>query len=256
MAQESLMSDRYLVVARLTQRQLEDFPAKAWVVVEVFNDEAAGRERFHHLRLPLERLKLGAVLIRATTTADFERIVFEKTVISKDADFWELQHAELMRATQHQQDAWAAAIDGAIAEAAAEREAAVKAAAEVRAATVRVRSGLQQRHKAMAAGFAAVLAVGGVVAVARQATGPANSVVAKSRDESMTVIIADPGNPRMLTEYALKPDGTRTVVRRLTKEQVEAGVSPAEPDNTAATPASTPRKSLAEALTGFFSVRD
>lgn len=256
MAQDSLMGERYLLVARFTKRQLETFPAKGWVVVEVFNDETSGRERFHEIRLPLERLKLGAVLVRAMTTAGFERISYEKTVISKDADFWDLKHAELMRATQSQQDSWAATIDSILAEVAAEHEASAVAATQAKVSKAQARAGQHQRHAAMAAGFVAVLAIAGVVAFARQGDAPAASMVARGRDDSMTVIIADPTDARMLTEYALKPDGTRTVVRRLTREQVAAGAGSADAEVPASSPTRPAKKSLVEALNGFFAFRE
>jgi hypothetical protein len=255
MGQEAMRSERYLVVARVTQRQLATFPARGWVVVEVFNDEASGRERLHQLRVPLEKLKLGAVLIRAMTTAGFERIAYEKTIISKDADFWDLQHSELLRATEPQQQEWNRTVEAVLAEAAAERKASLQAATDHRAARVRARSGQRQRSVAMAAGFATVLAVAGIVALSRQ-NDDAGRMVARSHNETMTVIIADSGNSRMLTEYALKPDGTRVAVRRVTREQVAAGLAETEPTTTAATATSPQKKSLVEALNGFFAVRE
>src|SRR4051794_10671285 len=114
MPMETMRLDRLLVVVRVTSRQLHSFPAKGWVAVEVFTAEADARARFHALRLPLDRMKVGAVLVHALTTPNFDSVEYQKTVMSKDADYWELQHSEIVRASEEQQAEWNEAVTAAI----------------------------------------------------------------------------------------------------------------------------------------------
>jgi hypothetical protein len=256
MAQDAIRSERLLIVARVTQRQMATFPGRGWVAVEVFQDETVARERFHQLRIPLERLKLGAVLIRALTSTAFDKIAFEKTVISKDADFWELQHADIQRATSPQQEEWNAAIGGILRDLAGEREEAKVASEAHRVARLKAESGSRRMLAAAGAGFAVVLAAAGVLVLGRSVEPPMDRAVARAREGTMTVIIADAADPRVLTEYALKPDGTRTAVRRLTREQVAAGVAEDEPATTATSAKGPAHKNLVDALSGFFAFRE
>jgi hypothetical protein len=245
--------ERFLIVARVTKRQLESFPAKGWVAVEVFNEEIVARERFHALRVPLEQLKVGAVLIRALTTPACEKIAFEKTVISKDADFWELQGtAEILRANAEQQEEWNRRVEE-IGEREKQKRIAQEATAAARMAKPSPQKASNNRPVALAAsGFAAVLAVGllfGMRSGQEQSLDPA---VARAREGTTTLIIPDATDPRILVEYALRPDGSRTVVRRLPREKMEAM---GQADDAGVGASRPQQKNLVEAISGFFAFR-
>jgi hypothetical protein len=254
MSQETMRTERFLIVARVTRRQLESFPAKGWVAVEVFNEEIVARERFHALRVPLEDMKVGAVLIRALTTPACEKIAFEKTVISKDADFWELQSAaEILRANTEQQEEWNRRVEQVIGERELQRQAAREAAASAGAAKAAARKASGKPRYALAASaFAAVLAVGLLFGLRQAPDAALDPAVARAREGTTTLIIPDPADPRLVVEYALRSDGTRTVVRRMPREKVDA-VSQADEASTGATRPQP--KNLVEAINGFFAFR-
>jgi hypothetical protein len=253
MSQETMRSERFLIVARVTSRQLDSFPAKGWVAVEVFNEEIAARERFHALRLPLEDMKVGAVLIRALTTPNCEKIAFEKTVISKDADFWELQgSAEILRANGVQQDEWNTRVQHVIDERETKRRVASEAAASALAARPAPRKTPSVPSYALAASaFAAILAVGLAVGLRPTPDAAVDAALARARDGMMTLIIPDPLDARILVEYAVRPDGTRTVVRRIPREKLDAMGQGEEVDGVQR----PQQKNLVEAISGFFAFR-
>jgi hypothetical protein len=253
MSQEPMRAERFLIVARVTSRQLPSFPAKGWVAVEVFQDETAARERFHALRTPLEDMKLGAVLIRALTSSTFERIAYEKTIISKDADFWDLQSAEITRASRQQQDEWNAGVERVLHDREERRHEAEKAAVAARAGQASRPSASRQSIMVAAGSFAIVLAVGLAFVLRSEAPG-VDASLAKARDGTTTLILADPNDPRIMVEYVLRPDGSRTVVRRITRDDM---ASSAYDEANATSPAGGEggRKNLVEAINGFFAFR-
>ncbi|MFO1151441.1 MAG: hypothetical protein U1E62_23965 [Alsobacter sp.] len=255
MSQETMRTERFLIVARVTKRQLDTFPAKGWVAVEVFNEEIVARERFHALRAPLDDMKVGAVLVRALTTPACEKIAFEKTVISKDADFWELQGtAEILRANAAQQEEWNSRVEQVIGELERKRRVASEAAASALAARParRKASGPPRLALAASGGLAAVLAVGLVVALQQAPDTALDPAVARAREGTTTLIIPDAGDPRILVEYALRPDGTRTVVRRMPREKMDAM---AQLDEGGTGMARQQPKNLVDAISGFFAFR-
>ena len=251
MPRETMRQERLLIVVRVTRRQLQSFPARGWVAVEVFSDETAARARFHTLRLPLERLKLGAVLVHALTTPDFERVEYQKTVISKDADFWDLPQGDIVRANEEQQAQWNESVRATLEEMEAQRAAAETAAKLKRASRQAAKSRANRPALVAAAAFAVVAVVGAAMFSGSRAPAP-DATLQQARRGVMTVIMADRNDPGMLVEYELKDDGSRRVVRRLTPAEA-AAVSVREEGLT--TQAAERPKSLVDALNNFFAVR-
>lgn len=254
MARDTMRLERLLIVVRVTHAQLQSFPANSWVAVEAFTDETSARARFHVLRLPLERIKVGAVLVHALTTPNLESVEYQKTVISKDADYWELQHSEIVRASEEQQAEWNEAVISAIAEAETQRKAAVAAAAQRKALGSTERHQGRQRSVVMAGCvvFAAVCAIGFTVSSLRDKPAQADHALQQARRGFVTVIMADRNDPTKFIEYELKDDGTRRVVRRLTQAEAVA----IQADGPLTTESHNKPTSLVDALNHFFAVRD
>ena len=264
MLPEAMRSERYLVVVKTTGGLLPSFSSRTWTVVEVIGNEAAARSLFKTLRIPLEVMKIGAVLIRAITTVNCEKIAFERVVVSKDAPFWELQSADIVRATEVQQQEWNGAVERILkavevekAEAAAQ---AARYAAEVHeralAAAATPRPGMRMSLRLAASLFLALSTGGVVVGMMRPGEPEIGADLALAREGTMTIIMPDPSDPRMLAEYALRPDGSRTLVRRMPREAPASPQPPrTNPTATAAGEARTPPKTLVEAVSGFFSYR-
>jgi hypothetical protein len=256
MAKDTIRQERLLIVVRVTRRQLSRFPAQGWIAVEVFSDEVTARARFHALRLPLEELKLGAVLVHALVTPSFEQIEYQKTIISKDADFWQLQKSEIARASADQQGQWNEVTGRILDRIDQERVAAEDSAAAKRAAApARER---QQAHRqwglAAALGFASVFAISVTYGLLARSTGSVDASLDNTRKDVTTVIMADRNDPNQLVEYELKPDGTRKAVRRLSRSEASALSARQDVSDTQAP--RHPPKTLVEGLNAFFAVRE
>lgn len=262
MMPEAMRSERYLVVIKTSGGLLPSFSGKTWTAVEAIGNEAAARALFKSLRIPLEVMKVGAVLVRALTTLNCERIAFERVVVSKDAPFWELQSAEIVRANEAQQQEWDVIINRILkaveVEKAAAAAQAARLAAEARervAAPPPPRSGVRTSLRFAASIFLALTTGGLVVGMMRDGEAPMDAGLAQARDGTMTIIMQDPTDPRLLAEYALRPDGSRTLVRRIAREQPTPPVQlRPRPDSQAGEPR-TPPKNLVDAVSGFFSYR-
>ena len=111
---ESIGEDRHLLVVRLPDG-LPGFASGQWVAVEEFEDEWSGRQRFHAVRVVIETLRGGAVLVRAFVAPKLDRIEYLKTVMSKDTEFWRLYNVDIVRATPEQRGEWTAAAEAIMA---------------------------------------------------------------------------------------------------------------------------------------------
>lgn len=265
MLPEAMRSERYLVVVKTAGGLLPSFSGRTWTAVEVIGNEAAARALFKSLRIPLEVMKVGGVLIRAITTINCEKIAFERVIVSKDAPFWELQSAEIVRANETQQQEWNAIIDRIIkaveAEKASAAAEAARKAAELRErvalAAANPRAGMRHSLRFAAALFLALTTGGLIVSVMREHEPVMDADLAQAREGTTTIIMPDPADPRMLAEYALRADGSRTLVRRLPRDPA-SGPPTGRPTQTAGGGGDgRPQpKSLVEAVSGFFSYRN
>ncbi len=256
MARDTMRQEKLLIVVRVTSRQLQKFPARGWVAVEVFSDETSARARFHALRLPLEELKVGAVLVHALTTPDFEYIEYQKTVISKDADFWELQSADIIRASEDQQSEWNECIAATL-KRIEEKRVALDAAAALRKAGKPIEERKsRQRSKAFAAcaGFVLVAGIGVAVGLSGNKPPAPDWALQQARRGIVTVIMADKNDPNMLIEFELKDDGSRRLVRRISQSEAKALARQQDVETTQAHDQG--QQSLTDALNRFFAVRN
>lgn len=229
--------DQFVIVIQVPAGRLPTFRGQSWVAVEANADEKAARARFHALRPALSGLKAAAVMMKAAITAEM-KVEPLRTIMSKDAEFWRLRSAEIAVASREQIQDWRTAVDALMAqdeaEAMARRPGQRAPAAPKRAGAAVLGVGL-----AVALGLALTIAVRGL-------RGDGNVVAAGPP----TFFQSDPRDPSIVIEYTLGQDGTRHVVRRITREQLESGQTAAADQAAANKP-----KTLADGINVFLRVR-
>jgi hypothetical protein len=232
-------ADPFHLIVKLTPDLVPGWESGGWVAVESFAEEQQARDRFHALKPALEGLHAGAAMIRGIAQSSTQTIAHDKTVISRDAEFWTLHSAEIRIAGAELLDLWRREADRLIAESAARNAA---------------RHAPRPAAKPVVSKRAAGLAFGGAVvamAVATHLAMPPTppdpvSPISLVKREGTTVLIPDPKDPNFMIEYEFRPDGTRTVVARFPKGQRPEPQDSGEPKR--------PR-TLAEGFNAFLRVR-
>jgi len=219
---ESIGEDRHLLVVRLPDG-LPGFASGQWVAVEEFEDEWSGRQRFHAVRVVIETLRGGAVLVRAFVAPKLDRIEYLKTVMSKDTEFWRLYNVDIVRATPEQRGEWTAAAEAIM--------------AKDEADSLALLARRSRRLPSASSKFTGMLvgAVGGMAAVAIAVTianspeapaVPLDASTVRALSGGMSITLPDPVDSKMLIEYEMRPDGTRREVRKFPRDQQRAPEQP------------------------------
>lgn len=227
------------LIVKLKPGLLAGWESGGWVAVDNFSEEHKARDRFHALRPVLETLRASAAVIRGIGQSSSGTVSHDKTIISRDAEFWTLRRAEIRIAGPDVLDLWHREAARLIAEAAA------KDAARL-APRHPAKAGMSKRTAALAFGGAAVaLVVATNLAMPPTPPDPVSPISLVKRDGT-TVLLPDPKDPNFTIEYELRPDGTRTVVARFPKGQRPEPQENGEPKR--------PR-TLAEGVNAFMRIR-
>jgi hypothetical protein len=224
------------LIVRLAAGKMPGWRGTGWVCVEHFAEEHHGRDRFHVLRPALDGLQASAALIRGTAQPSTRTVTHDRTVISRDAEFWTLRSAEIRLAGRELADLWQRET-GRLVTAAAAREAARLA--------MRRPARNPWAMRANIAVFATVfvtIVVGTRLLMPDEAPFPVSPISAINRDGT-TVLVPDPKDPSMMVEYELHPDGTRTAISRIPRSQKAPDPSEKRP------------RTLAEGVNMFLRVR-
>jgi hypothetical protein len=203
--------DTHVIVVHMPPGRLTTFRGLGWVALEAYPDEQQARARFHALKSAFEGLKAAAVLMKAFVHQDM-RIECVRTIMSKDAEFWRLKAVDIGTASREQVKEWQAAAAELLAQDGAEALAPrpLQRKAEPSKGPV----------WAVAAAFA-VLVIGFWVAAAlRFPTTPSPEA---SRNNNL--FMSDPRDPNIVIEYAVADDGSRKAVRRMTRDELQAGAA-------------------------------
>jgi len=247
---ESIGEDRHLLVVRLPDG-LPGFASGHWVAVEDFEDEWSGRQRFHAVRVVIETLRGGAVLVRAFVAPKLDRIEYLKTVMSKDTEFWRLYNVDIVRATPEQRGEWTAAAEAILAKDEADSLAML---ARRRRRSPGASSKLTGMLVGAAGGLAAVAVAVSIATAPEPPAVPLDASTVRARSGGMSITLPDPADPKMLVEYEMRPDGTRREVRKFPRDQQRPTEMPR-----VETPAASPgvpsgerqQRSLADGINGF-----
>jgi len=212
---ESIGEDRHLLVVRLPDG-LPGFASGQWVAVEDFEDEWSGRQRFHAVRVVIETLRGGAVLVRAFVAPRLDRIEYLKTVMSKDTEFWRLYNVEIFKATPEQRGEWIAAAEAILAKDEADSLALLT---HRRRRSASASSKLTGMLVGAAGGIAAVAVAVSIATIPEPPALPLDASTVRARSGGLSITLADPADPKILIEYEIWQDGTRREVRRFPSGQ-------------------------------------
>ncbi len=227
--------ETHVILVKIPPGRIKSFRGKGWVGVEIIADERPARARFHALRPALYALGAGGVLVRALVDAD-QKVSELRPLMAKDAEFWRLRGQSLRMASREQIAEWTDCAAALIAADAADIFAGRAGQKHAR------RSALTFPAIATAsASFAFVLAAG---LVTRQPATAPNLAA-----EANTSIVSDPRDPTYVMVYAVSDDGTRRLLRRITREQFETSGS-GPPASAESKP-----KTLLDGITAFLRVR-
>ncbi|MHB2169157.1 hypothetical protein [Alsobacter sp. R-9] len=233
-----MLGETNVIVVSIPPGRLSSFRGRGWVGVETFPAERTARVRFHALAPALNGLGAGAVLVRAVLGSDLS-LTDPRPLVSKDAEFWRLRGADLRMADREQIEEWLKSAAALIAQ--------DEAKALSRRPGKKVVQGRGIPWPALAtAGLAAVatLFIGFVVLL------PGKRTVETAVPRSNTIFLSDPRDPSVVIEYELSPDGSRRPLRRITREEHEAG-----PARRAEAGGEPRNKTLADGINVFLRVR-
>ena len=227
MPDDLLHADSFHLIVKLKPGMLPGWEGGGWVGLESFAEEHLARDRFHALRPVLEALQARAAMIRGLAQSATQTISHDKTVISRDAEFWTLGSVEIRVAGPELLGLWRREADRLTAEFAA-REAARQAARPVVLPPPPPPTGLSKRSAALLFGgsFVAVLVASKLLMT--PPPDPAVSITTVKRDGT-TIMLPDPKDPNFTIEYELRPDGTRVVTARYPNGQRPEPQDPNDP---------------------------
>lgn len=202
----------YHLIVKLKPGVIAGWESGGWVSVESFAEEQQARDRFRALRSVLDTLQASAAMVRGIAQTATQTLSHDKTVISRDAEFWTLHNAEIRIGGVALLEIWRRE---------AARLAAEDAANDARRLAPRPAPLRRLTSPTVALGFggafaAIVLATALVMPLTR--SDPTYSISTVKRDGT-TILLPDPKDPNLMIEYELRPDGTRTVVARFPKGQ-------------------------------------
>ena len=209
-------ADPFHLIVKLTPGLLPGWESGGWVAVESFAEENQARDRFHDLRPVLESLRASSAVVRGIAQSSTQTLSHDKTVISRDAEFWTLHSAEIRIAGPDLIDFWSREAARLMAELAARDAARLAPRLAPRPVP---KAGKPKRTAALAFGGAAVAMVVATTLAMRPTTPDPLSATTLARREGTTMLLPDPKDPNFTIEYELKPDGTRTVVARFPNGQ-------------------------------------
>jgi hypothetical protein len=229
----------YHLIVKLEPGVIAGWEPGGWVSVESFAEEHEAKDRFHALRSVLDALHASAAMVRGIAQTSTQTLSHDKTVISRDAEFWTLHNAEIRIADAALLETWRRE---------AERLAAEDAAKIARRLAPRPAPPGRLSKRTVGLGFAgAFVAIIGATTLALPPTPPdPTSSISLVRRDGTTILLPDPKDPNFMIEYDLRPDGTRTVVARFPKGQRPEPQENGEPKRA---------RTLAEGVNMFLGVR-
>lgn len=240
MATDVSIEDPFLIVIRIPPGGLAEWRGLGWTCVESYFEEREARDRFHVIRPAVEASRASAALIRGVPDPERRVVHYTRTIMSKDAEFWTLQKAEIRMAGREEEALWHRSVARLLAELAA-RDGAPKARKpQPKPPLVPVRV---QAAGLFALGAAAVLAT--YVALPQASDRPSATFSTVKRNGT-TILVPDPRDPSALIEYELRDDGTRIAIGKVAR---------GEPRSTESTGESGKSRTLVEGINMFLRVR-